>query len=81
MGNMLRGGLSDAEAEGNVSGWEDTEVVGLRDTGIQDTDQGPPALAIPSLANPAQNDDRAVLTTLPLSYFQSKPHMLLFPRQ
>ncbi|EOB03789.1 hypothetical protein Anapl_00002 [Anas platyrhynchos] len=70
MGNMLRGGLNDAEAEGNVSGWEDTEVVGLRNTGIQDTDWGPPALAIPSLANPAQNDDRAVLTTLPLSYFQ-----------
>lgn len=49
MGNMLRGGLKDAEAEGNLSGWEDTEVAGQRDIGIQDIDRGPPTLAVPSL--------------------------------
>lgn len=61
---------------------EGMEVPGLRATGNSGhLSWGPPAFAFPSLANAMQNNDRAVLTTIPLWYFQSKSHVFIFPGQ
>lgn len=82
MGNVPRGGGKDGDAARNISRWRLGKAPRMRDIGNSGhLSWGPSALALPSLANAMHNHDRAVLTTIPLWYFQSKSHVLIIPGQ